>query len=55
MVECDYLIDDSPTNWRSWKNGRGSDRNFILMNQQWNEKLKLPIGKKYKGTLEYNI
>ena len=40
MVECDYLIDDSPTNWRSWKNGRGSDRNFILMNQQWNEKLK---------------
>ena len=40
MVECDYLIDDSPTNWKSWKNGRGSDRNFILMNQKWNEKLK---------------
>ena len=40
MVECDYLIDDSPNNWKHWKNGRGSDHNFILMNQKWNEKLK---------------
>ena len=40
MVECDFLIDDSPTNWKHWKNGRGSDHNFILMNQKWNEKLK---------------
>ena len=40
MVECDFLIDDSPENWTAWRNGRGSDNNFILMNQKWNEKLK---------------
>ena len=40
MVECDYLIDDSPNNWKYWKNGRGGDKNFLLMNQRWNEKVK---------------
>jgi len=40
MVECDFLIDDSPENWTAWKNGRGSDNNFILINQKWNESLK---------------
>ena len=40
MVECDYLIDDSPNNWKHWKNGRGGDKNFLLMNQKWNEKVK---------------
>ena len=39
MVECDYLIDDSPNNWKHWKNGRGGDKNFLLMNQKWNEKI----------------
>ena len=40
MVECDFLIDDSPENWTTWKNGRGSDNNFILINQKWNESLE---------------
>ena len=39
MVECDYLIDDSPNNYRAWKDGRGSDRNFLLYDQKWNEKI----------------
>ena len=39
MVECDFLIDDSPNNYNSWRNGRGSDEKFILMNQPWNQKI----------------
>ena len=39
LVECDYLIDDSPNNYKYWKNGRGSDNNFLLYNQRWNEKV----------------
>lgn len=39
MVECDYLIDDSPNNYRAWKDGRGGDRNFLLYDQKWNEKI----------------
>ena len=40
LVECDYLIDDSPENWLHWKNGRGSDENFILIDTPHNQKVK---------------
>ena len=29
----DYLIDDSPNNWRYWKEQRGFEDGFILMNK----------------------
>ncbi len=39
-VEVDYLIDDSPANWRYWKQGRESDDDFILLDRPYNQKVK---------------
>ena len=39
MVECDFLIDDSPNNYYAWRNGRGSDEKYILFDRPWNEKI----------------
>ena len=33
----DYLIDDSPNNWRYWKEQRGFEDGFILMNAPYNQ------------------
>lgn len=40
MVECDFLIDDSPNNYYAWRSGRGSDEKYILFDRPWNEKIK---------------
>jgi 5'(3')-deoxyribonucleotidase len=40
LVECDYLIDDSPYVWLHWLNGRGSDENFILIDTVYNQKVR---------------
>ena len=39
-IEIDYLVDDSPYNWKAWKEGRGDDNNFILMNAPYNQEIK---------------
>ena len=39
MVECDFLIDDSPNNYYAWRSGRGSDEKYILFDSPWNEKI----------------
>ena len=39
MVECDFLIDDSPNNYYAWRRGRGSDEKYILFDSPWNEKI----------------
>jgi len=39
MVECDFLIDDSPNNYYAWKSGRGTDEKYILFDRPWNEKI----------------
>ena len=39
MVECDFLIDDSPNNYYAWRSGRGSDEKYILFDRPWNEKI----------------
>lgn len=33
----DYLIDDSPNNWRYWKEQRGFEDGFILMDAPYNQ------------------
>ena len=40
QVDVDYLIDDSPANWRYWKQGRVSDDDFILLDKPYNQKIK---------------
>ena len=39
MVECDFLIDDSPNNYYAWRSGRGTDEKYILFDRPWNEKI----------------
>lgn len=39
-TEVDYLVDDSPSNWEAWKEGRGDDKNFILMDAPYNQKIE---------------
>ena len=36
----DYLVDDSPQNWHAWKNGRGDDHNFILVDAAYNKHIQ---------------
>ena len=40
QVEVDYLIDDSPTNYKYWKDGRQDDDGFILLDRPYNQKVK---------------
>ena len=38
--DVDWLVDDSPENWHAWKNGRGDDTGFILMDAVYNQNIK---------------
>ena len=38
--DVDWLVDDSPENWHAWKNGRGDDTGFILMDAVYNQHIK---------------
>lgn len=38
-IDIDYLVDDSPPNWSSWKKNRKDD-NFILMDRPYNQHIK---------------
>ena len=40
QVDVDYLIDDSPTNYSYWKDGRQDDDGFILLDRPYNQKIK---------------
>jgi 5'(3')-deoxyribonucleotidase len=40
QVDVDYLIDDSPTNYNYWKDGRQDDDGFILLDRPYNQKIK---------------
>ena len=40
QVDVDYLIDDSPTNYRYWKDGRQDEDTFILLDKPYNQKVK---------------
>ncbi len=39
-TEVNYLVDDSPSNWEAWKEGRGDDKNFILMDAPYNQEIE---------------
>jgi len=39
-IDVDYLIDDSPTNYRYWKDGRQDEDTFILLDRPYNQKVK---------------
>ena len=39
-VEVDYLIDDSPSNYNYWKDGRQDEDGFILLDRPYNQKIK---------------
>ena len=40
QVDVDYLIDDSPMNYKYWKEGRQDEDGFILLDRQYNQKIK---------------
>ena len=40
QVEVDYLIDDSPSNYNYWKDGRQDTDGFILLDRPYNQKIK---------------
>ena len=40
QVDIDYLIDDSPMNYKYWKGGRQDDNDFILLDRPYNQKVK---------------
>ena len=40
QVEIDYLIDDSPSNYKYWKDGRQDEDGFILLDRPYNQKIK---------------
>ena len=40
QVEVDYLIDDSPSNYKYWKDGRQDEDGFILLDRPYNQKIK---------------
>ena len=42
-VGVDWLIDDSPSNWEAWKEGRGDDKNYILMDAVYNQHIEPTI------------
>ena len=31
---------DSPSNWEEWKEGRGDDKNFILVDAPYNQEIE---------------
>ena len=39
-TEVDYLVDDSPSNWEAWKEGRGDDDKFILVDAPYNQEIE---------------
>ena len=40
QVEVDYLIDDSPSNYKYWKDGRQDEDGFILLDRPYNQNIK---------------
>jgi len=40
QVEVDYLIDDSPSNYKYWFDGRQDDDGFILLDRPYNQNIK---------------
>jgi 5'(3')-deoxyribonucleotidase len=40
QVEVDYLIDDSPVNYKYWKDGRQDEDGFILLDRPYNQQVK---------------
>ena len=40
QVDVDYLIDDSPSNYNYWKDGRQDVDGFILLDRPYNQKIK---------------
>ena len=40
QVDVDYLIDDSPSNYNYWKDGRQDEDGFILLDRPYNQKIK---------------
>ena len=40
QVDVDYLIDDSPMNYKYWKDGRQDTDGFILLDRPYNQKIK---------------
>ena len=40
QVDVDYLIDDSPMNYKYWKEGRQDEDGFILLDRPYNQKIK---------------
>ncbi len=40
QVDVDYLIDDSPSNYKYWKDGRQDTDGFILLDRPYNQKIK---------------
>ena len=39
-VQVDYLVDDSPNNFKYWVNKRGMQEGFILMDRPYNQEVK---------------
>ena len=39
-VQVDYLVDDSPNNFKYWVNKRGMQEWFILMDRPYNQEVK---------------
>ena len=39
-VQVDYLVDDSPNNYKYWIEKRGMEHGFILMDQPYNQHIK---------------
>ena len=39
LVEIDYIIDDSPNVYNHWKNNRGSDKGFLMIDRPHNSKV----------------
>ncbi|MBT4207412.1 hypothetical protein HOE22_03610 [Candidatus Woesearchaeota archaeon] len=40
QTPIDYLVDDSPKNWESWKKNRGHEDGYILVDQAYNQHIK---------------
>ena len=55
--DVDWLVDDSPENWHNWKNGRGDDHGFILMDMPYNQHIdasnRIKELKEVKGIIEW--
>ena len=40
QVDVDYIIDDSPANYKYWKDGRQDEGGFILLDRPYNQNIK---------------